>query len=43
MSRIFLAPMEGLADALLRVGEALGRQEQVAPVVEVLRRGMTAN
>ncbi|WP_296253932.1 5-(carboxyamino)imidazole ribonucleotide synthase [uncultured Stenotrophomonas sp.] len=33
-----------LADALLRVGEALGRQEQVAPVVEVLRRGgMTAN
>lgn len=33
-----------LADALLRVGEALGRQEQVAQVVEVLRRGgMTAN
>lgn len=33
-----------LADALLRVGEALGRQEQVAPVVETLRRdGMTAS
>lgn len=33
-----------LADALQRVGEALGRQEQVAPVVEALRRsGMTAN
>jgi len=33
-----------LADALLRVGEALGRQAQVAPVVETLRRtGMTSN
>ena len=33
-----------LADALQRVGEALGRQEQVAPVVEALRRGgMTAS
>lgn len=33
-----------LADALQRVGEALGRQEQVAPVVDVLRSGgMTAN
>ena len=33
-----------LADALQRVGEALGRQEQVAPVVETLRRGgMTAS
>lgn len=33
-----------LADALARVGEALGRQAQVAPVVDVLRRGgMTAS
>ena len=33
-----------LANALQRVGEALGRQEQVAPVVETLRRGgMTAS
>ncbi|WP_313169516.1 5-(carboxyamino)imidazole ribonucleotide synthase [Stenotrophomonas sp.] len=33
-----------LADALSRVGEALGRQAQVAPVVDVLRRGgMTAS
>ena len=37
------APM-ALADALQRVGEALGRQGQVAPVVEALRRcGMTAS
>ncbi|MGE8227337.1 MAG: 5-(carboxyamino)imidazole ribonucleotide synthase, partial [Stenotrophomonas sp.] len=32
-----------LADALQRVGEALGRQQQVAPVVETLRRRVTAN
>ena len=33
-----------LADALQRVGEALGRQQQVAPVVDALRRGgMTAS
>jgi 5-(carboxyamino)imidazole ribonucleotide synthase len=32
-----------LADALLRVGEALGHQQQVAPVVETLRRRVTAN
>lgn len=32
-----------LADALQRVGEALGRQDQVAPVVAVLRRGEMAS
>lgn len=32
-----------LADALRRVGEALGREEQVAPVIEALRHSMTAN